>query len=200
LFPFLRCNSKPWPRRWRRLLTTRQNSGIAALEFGLIAPVFLIALAGTVDMGGELYTRFCLDAAVAAASNYAIVNANDMEATDGTTLAGNIASIASTSNTATAANVTVVVNDGPTVKITSGVSSSSGSAANIASSYYCPTGSGSSLAWGSSYSSNTVACGGGGLAGQFVTITASLRYSPIITGYSFAKSGTMSVSAIVQLQ
>lgn len=180
---------------WRLLLTTRENGGIAALEFGLIAPAFFIVLAATIDLGGELYTRFQLDAAIAAASNYVIVNA-DYVANNPTTLASNVASIVTTINSNVSANSTVVVNNGATATVTSGGAPVTSGTAS--SSYYCPSGTPSSATfWGSAVAQGT-SCTGGGLAGQFVTITASYPYTAIMTGYSFATSGRISATAVVQ--
>jgi hypothetical protein len=52
---------------------------------------------------------------------------------------------------------------------------------------------------------STVTCGnscasGGGIGGQFVTITANRRISPIFTAFSFVSSGTVSRSAPVETQ
>src|SRR5450755_148179 len=79
----------------RRLLSRRQ-SGIAALEFGLLAPVFLIVLAGTVDIGSALYTRISLEAAIAAGADYALVHAGMVNSASGQALASNIATMVTT--------------------------------------------------------------------------------------------------------
>jgi Flp pilus assembly protein TadG len=39
----------------RRGLFARRSSGIAAIEFALLAPVFVMVFAGTVDVGNALY-------------------------------------------------------------------------------------------------------------------------------------------------
>src|SRR5271165_6441702 len=104
-------------RPLKGLLTGRHNAGIAAMEFALLTPVFALILAGVTDLGGLVTTRFRLDTAVAAASNYVLVHATQVSSTNGATLATNASTIVTTSDTATTANGTVTVNNGPTVTV-----------------------------------------------------------------------------------
>jgi Flp pilus assembly protein TadG len=183
----------------RRLLRARQKSGIAALEFALLAPTFVLAFAGVVDIGSALLTWMRLEAALSVGTSYALTNHNQVNSTNGATLAANIATLVTTSNGGTQANATVVVNNGPSVTETGGVQSTSGTAAN-ANSYYCPTGSPTSWTWGTAYTSNTTSCTGGGTAGQFVTVTASYSFTPFFPGYGFVTNGTITAGAMVQTQ
>jgi Flp pilus assembly protein TadG len=53
-------NRQRLPKRPRR----DSQSGGAAIEFGLIMPLFLAVVCGTIDYGWYFYQRFALDAAV----------------------------------------------------------------------------------------------------------------------------------------
>src|ERR1700710_1749970 len=99
-----------------------RKSGVAALEFGLLAPVFLILLAGIADIGRALYTRISLESAIATGANYALVNASMVTSANGlaTSLASNIATVITTSNADAVASGTVVVNNGPRIAVTAG--------------------------------------------------------------------------------
>ncbi len=185
-------------KQLKGLLTGRHDDGIAALEFALLTPLFLIILAGVVDLGGVVSTRFRLDTAVAAASNYVLVNSTQVTSTAGATLASNLALIVTTSETSTAANATVVVNNGPTVTSSGGTNTPSGTAGN-ADLCYCPTGSPTSLTWGTSVTCGS-ACTGGGLAGKFVLVTATYTYSPVFANYDFVNNGVVNSGALVQTQ
>jgi len=172
--------------------------GAAALEFGLLVPIFMLILAGGIDIGNAVLGSMLTNAAVSAGSNFALVNAANVTSTGGVTLANNIATIVANSNGSGWANSSVTVNNGPTASMTGGVLSSGGTAAS-ADVCYCPTGSASSPTWGTA-----VACGnscvGGGLAGKFVVVNATYSYTPLITGYSFAPSGTITAAMIAQTQ
>ena len=187
-----------YAKRFRELLTTRHDDGVAAVEFALLCPVFVLILAGIVDLGGVVSTRFRLDTAVAAASNYVLVNATQVSSTAGATLASNLASIVTTSDTTSTANATVVVNDGPTVTVASGTSTSSGTAAS-ADLCYCPTGTASSLTWGSSVTCGST-CTSGAIAGKFVQISVNYTYLPVFSDYNFINGGVVYSSALVQAQ
>src|SRR5580692_477499 len=54
------------------------DRGIAAVEFALLAPIFCLLMAGVIDLGGVLFTKFQLDAAVTAGANFAQVNASNV--------------------------------------------------------------------------------------------------------------------------
>ena len=76
-----------------RKMVRRANAGMAAIEFAVIVPVFLVLLMGAVDMGQMLFAYYKLDQAVASGSQYAVLNASLVNSTSGTTLANNIATI-----------------------------------------------------------------------------------------------------------
>lgn len=174
----------------------RATGGIAAVEFAIIVPVFLIMLMGVIDVGQLLYTYYRLDQAVAAGSQYAALNGGNVNSTGGGALASSIATIVESANGSAWANDSIVVNNGPSVTITSGVASTSGTASN-ADSCYCPTGSGSTWSWGSAIDCGA-SCPSSGEAGKFVTITASYNYVPFVRFYNFITSSTISQSGTVE--
>jgi Flp pilus assembly protein TadG len=176
------------------------RGGIAAVEFALLTPVFCLLLAGVVDLGGALYTKFKLDSAVTAGANYAQINAANVSSTNGQSLANNIATIVETSQGSGWADDGVVVNNGPSTNVTSGTSSTTGTASN-ADLCYCPTGAVGSFAWGSSTTCGNACPGSGtGYAGKFVTITATKTYTPIFSSYGIVQNDTITASAAVQVQ
>ena len=181
------------PRRF-----VRDEGGVAALEFALIAPTLCLLLAGVADFGGALYTKFKLDAAVAAGANYAQVNAANVNSTSGASLATNIAAIVENAEGSNSANNVIVVNNGPSVTDSSGSSSSSGTPTS-ANSCYCPTGTTTSLTWGGAATCGST-CAGGGVAGKFVTVTATATYTPIFTSYGLIQNDTITASATVETQ
>jgi Flp pilus assembly protein TadG len=185
------------PRLTERL-SSGWNDGLAAIEFAMLLPVYLLILVGAVDMGGMLYTSYQLEAAVAAGSQYAAVNSANVNSTNGASLASSIAGVVENANGSAWANNTVVVNNGPSVTVTAGTSSSGGTASN-ADSCYCPTGSPPNWVWGSAATCGS-SCAGGGEAGKFVTITASKAYSPLLSTFGLINNGTLTQNATVEVQ
>ncbi|MGC1304456.1 MAG: TadE/TadG family type IV pilus assembly protein [Caulobacteraceae bacterium] len=175
----------------------QDQRGVAALEMALIAPFLLLILAGTVDLGGVLYTRFQLSSAVNTAANYAIVNASGASSTGGGALAANLATLITNVNGNGWANSAVTVNDGPTASATNGSTATGGTAAS-ADSCYCPTGAAPAITWGAAKTCG-VACASG-YAGKFVLVTASRSYAPFFSSYGIVQSGAVSVSSMVQVQ
>lgn len=166
-------------RRAARLLAARENAGAAAVEFALYAAVFLMIVAATVDIGLTLFAQSELDAAVSAGAEYA---ANTAALVADATLNTAISDIVDNANGSGWASSTVNVNNG-----------------NDSTGCYCPTGTPANWVWG-----NTVTCGssctGGGVAGQFVTITATTTITPIFSSFGFAPNGTITRSALVETQ
>ena len=174
------------------------RNAIAAVEFALMAPVLLLLLAAVVDMGNLLFLRLQLESAVAAACSYAITSAGNVSSTNGAALATNLSQIlvANVGSPITAGSV--IVNDGPSVTITNGVSVAGG-VASKADLLYCPTGTASPWSWGAAVSANTT-CPLGGVSGKFVTVSVSARLTPIFSSYGFVKNNTVTASAIMEAQ
>ena len=184
-------------RRRRGFLGDR--SGAAAVEFALVSPTIILVLVALIDLGGMLYTRFQLDAAVGAAANYAMVNAASVNSTNGAALASTLANLVTGSQASNWANSTVTVNAGPQASNTAGSVSTSGTASS-ADSCYCPTGTASSVTWGGAQTCGN-ACAGGGYAGKFVVLSATRNYSPVFTGYGLvSQAGDMTSTSMVQVQ
>jgi len=178
-------------RLWRRF--RRDRSGVAAIELAIISPILLLIMVAMVDFGLVLYVRFNLNETVSASANYAIIKADDVSASKGAALAANLVEIMPAN-----VNVTAVVNNGPTVTRTNGVSSPSGTA-SAADACYCPTGTGASVTWGGSMTCGA-ACSGGGMAGKFVTLNASVSHSPLFGNYGFVQNGQVTAFTIVQVK
>jgi Flp pilus assembly protein TadG len=177
------------------LFSAQENDGVAAIEFAIYGTVFLMIVAATVDIGLALFTQSELDAAVSAGAQYAASGSANVNSTNGASLATLIANIVTGANGTDWADSTVVVNNGPTVTVTGGSSSSSGTAAN-ADHQYCPTGSPGAWTWGSEDPASCAL----GVPGKFVTITASHNFSPIFSNFGFVPSGTISRSALIETQ
>jgi len=182
-----------------RLLTgKRADSGIAAVEFAFIVPVLLVLFAGVIDVTQMLYAYYQLDQAVAAGSQYAVLNAANVTSTTGASLASSIATVVEDANGTAWTDDTVVVNNGPTVTVTNGSATSSGTAAN-ADNYFCLTGTQNNWTWGTAYTTQTN-CSGGGTAGKYVTITANYSYVPLVAIYHVFNNSTLSQSSAVRVQ
>jgi Flp pilus assembly protein TadG len=176
----------------------RDQGGVAAVEFVILAPIFLLIMAGLVDFGGVLYTKFGLGASVSAASNYAAVQVASVNAANGPTLAAALATVAANAQGTAWANAAATVNAGPGAAVAAGVVTTSGMA-SAANACYCPTGTAAALTWGTAVACAT-ACPAGGYAGKFVLITASKTYTPFFSSYGLVKAGALSTSSIVQVQ
>jgi uncharacterized protein (UPF0333 family) len=162
------------------VLTPEENAGAAAVEFALFLPFFVLIIAGTFDLWYLIYSASQLTSAVSAAALYAANNAT-LASTSAATLQSNIQSIVANANGMNWATSTVDVNNRDITHC------------------YCPTGSPGSWIWGSAIICGT-ACGGGSVAGQFVTITATRTLSPLIPTFGLTENSSISRSAIVETQ
>ena len=188
----------PWVSGFARRIC-RDTSGLAAIEFALVAPLLSVLLIGCIDAAQVFMTQTRLSAAIYAGVDYALVNQAQVSSGSGASLATTIATIVGNVNGTGWASGTVTVNNGPTATFSGGASTSGGTAAN-ADSYYCLSGTAGSWSWGSSQTNNTTPCvTNGPTAGKFVTITASHAFSPSFLSLGFA-SGTLSQSVAVQVQ
>jgi Flp pilus assembly protein TadG len=176
----------------------RANAGIAAVEFAFLVPIFLILLMGSIDVGQMLFAYYRLDQAVAAGTQYAVLNGANVTSLNGASVAQYVATAVEDANGTAWANDTVVVNNGPSMTVTNGVATSGGTASN-ADDYYCITGSPPNWTWGTAYTSQ-VSCTGGGTAGKYVTVTASYNYVPVLSFYTFITNSTLTQNGVVRVQ
>ena len=169
--------------------------GLSGMEFGLIAPVFALLMIGTVDIGGMLATKLDLNASISAATAYAQMNAANVNSTSGATLASNLSLIVAHARGPSWADSDVLVNNGPGSSVSNGARNGRGSGAG-ADMCYCPQRSGTSVNWGNSRSCKA-ACPSGGVAGKFVSLSASHQYTPI---FFRSFSGLLTTSALIQTE
>jgi Flp pilus assembly protein TadG len=174
------------------------RSGLAALEFALMAPILSALFIGSVDAAQMYMGQLRLSSAVFAGADYAMANASLTNATSGAALAASVATIVGNANGNGWASGTVVVNNGPTATFAGGASVASGTASN-ANSYYCLTGTPGNWTWGGA-GATSASCGTNlPASGKFVTITATTIVTPMIIGMNFT-SGAISQSIAVQVQ
>jgi hypothetical protein len=185
-------------RKHRRRLLFRRRDGTAAVELALISPMLMILLAGIIDFGRAYREEIELSSAVAAASQYALLNVARINSTSATGLAATLSGIVANTNGVDWAGATVTVNAGATHAIAGGVPAASGTTSN-ADSCWCPTGASAAWQWGSAATCGSP-CAGGTLAGKFVTIAGTRRFTAIFTAYGLIGNVTLHQSAIVQAQ
>jgi Flp pilus assembly protein TadG len=173
--------------------------GTSAVEFAMIAPVFGLLLIGTIDFGAAIYDRFALNGAVSAAADYAIINASSVNSANGRSLAQSLGNILSSGPGADWANAAVTVNNGPSATLSGGVLTLGGSS-SPADLCYCPTpASGGGVNWGSSMTCGS-SCSGGGVAGKYVTLAASVRFTSMFGSSGLIPSQTFTTSSVVETQ
>jgi Flp pilus assembly protein TadG len=174
------------------------RAGTAAVEMALITPMLLILLTSTIDFSRVYYEEITLSAGVAAASQYALINAANVNSTNAASLAASLSGIVANSNANNWAGASVTVNDGVTNSISSGGTTTTGTVAN-ANSCWCPTGTGGAWTWGSAATCGS-ACAGGTLAGKFVTVAGTRSFVAIFGNYGVIKNTTLHQNTIVQVQ
>jgi Flp pilus assembly protein TadG len=177
-----------------------ENSGVAAIEFALVAMAFLVIVGGTLDLGMQIYVQEELGAALAAGAEYAAVNATDVGSTNGATLATAVANVVANVNGANWASSGVCINNGPQATANGGTAPTCSGTAASADDYYCPTGTAPGWNWGTGQSSGGAACPGAGIYGKFVIITASRNIAPLFPSFGFAASGPITRSVLVETQ
>jgi Flp pilus assembly protein TadG len=168
------------------------------VELALVAPMMLILLAGIIDFARVYDQELELSTAVAAAAEYALINAANINSASAATLAATLSGIVANSNGAAWAGATVTVNDGATSAVANGTTTSSGTATN-ANSCWCPTGNSTTWAWGAAVTCGS-ACAGGTLAGKFVSISGTRSFTAIFGNYGLIGNTTLHQSTMVQAQ
>lgn len=155
----------------------RCRSGLAALEFALVAPAILMIFAGIADFGLALRDQMQLTQAVSNGATYAFA-AQQALASLGLVSSTQVTSIVSASLALSAANITV--SQPAPYCIQTNSASSPPTSSLVAGSY-------------------DKACPNGNPAGTYMMIKAQYTYQPMMPAYSAMASTLLSASATVRL-
>lgn len=182
-------------RIWTRF--GRQEDGVSALEFALVAPLVLLILAAVVDFGALIHTRTRLEIATAAANSYALAAGQDLKPETVAQLAENTAK-AVLGQMGEDVRIEVALNKTFLTRYSGAALSQSGatSAVNLC---YCPEPSENGIAWGEPMACKA-ACPDGGAAGKFIAIAASLPYRPLFFDYGLVDADTVRIQTMAALQ
>lgn len=170
--------------------------GNAAIEFAVLAPIFILIMAVSSDIGALIFARFQLEAAISNSASYTIVHADQIDGTNDNQLAKNLALMIAGQYTSGDTSSSIIVNDGvqaaydgATIKI-DGTPGSTGAC-------FCPTGTAVAFDWGSQQTCSS-SCPDGANAGKYVVIAAKQSYAPLFSGYGIVNDGFIYASAVVQ--
>ena len=171
------------------------------MELALISPMLMILLAGIIDFGRAYREEIELSSAVAAAAQYALLNAANINSTSAAALAATLSGIVANANGAAWAGATVTVNDGASSAVAGGSDDRRAArrptrtAAGVRPAY---PGAGSGVR---PLTCGTACAGGRTLAGKFVTIAGTRSFTAIFTrSYGLIGDITLHQSTIVQAQ
>lgn len=179
----------------RRLL--RDERGVSALEFALVAPVVLLILAAVVDFGTLIHTRTRLEIAASGATSYALAAGQGLKPENAAQLGEN-----------TARALLGQMGEGLGLEITlnksfitsyAGASLHQSGSTNAANLCYCPRRSDTGIEWGEPMACG-VACPDGGMAGKFIAVRASLPYRPLFADYGLVENDVVSIQTMAVLQ
>ncbi|MFB7146027.1 TadE/TadG family type IV pilus assembly protein [Agrobacterium deltaense] len=173
----------------------RDRKGNAAIEFALVVPIFALVFVESVDLGMLVFSRFQLEAAVSASASYAIAHSDQVDGSNGSELAKNLALMIA-SNYRGEATAVIQVNNGPQASY-DGAKIKIGGVYSQANACYCPKGNAASVEWGSQVTCNSP-CPDGGRAGRYVAVTATQAYTPFFTMFDVVKDGSIAANAMVQ--
>jgi Flp pilus assembly protein TadG len=193
--------SKTIAKAVRTLLGTRRglcmdDKGNAAVEFALITPIFVVILAGGIDLALLIYSRFHLEATVSDGASYALVKSDLVDSKNGSDLATKIATIIASESTAGDTQASVVVNNGAIADYNGAEIIVHGEAGQ-ANACYCPKGNASSLDWGGSQTCGS-SCPDGGEAGKYVAVAVTQAFMPLFSGFGIINTDSIHASAVVR--
>lgn len=179
----------------------RAQSGVAATEFAITAPVLLLILSGTFEIASLLHARFDLNAQVSAAANYTLINAGAVaDASGAEAHVSTLATLLADGSRVSAASVNF--NRAVEAVLEQGQITPTTDPNRSVTACYCPTlDPDSGPDWGS-----TVTCGGpcdgsgSSRAARFVEIEASTGHVGLFGGFGLADGDLITARAFVRVQ
>lgn len=170
----------------------RAEHGAAAVEFALLAPVFVLVLAVTLEIGLAIQQKFQLVSVLTAAANQTLTiqtqddaSANQAAEQIASLMAGGTRMARVDVNNSVTATMTP---DGTTLSQTGADSTRC----------YCPTRADAGLSWGSPTECDQP-CANGSTAGRFVEITVQVPFIPVLGAYGMFAGDMLRSAAIVRL-
>ncbi len=182
--------AKAGRRCWRAL---RDESGSAAVEFALIAPVFVLILAGTLEIGIVIRERFDLVSVVSAAAHHTLGIGESVDDGSAQQVAATLATLLDGGDR----SATVRVNNAVIADLGEDGVAVSDTGADVAA-CYCPSRPDDALSWGAEVICGT-SCADGNTAGRFVEIVARAPYAPLLGTFGLFTDQTLHNSAVVRL-
>lgn len=170
----------------RAALLRSDRSGVAAVEFALVAPLFLLLIVGLVDLGIAYHAKLRVNAAISAASYYAFQKGQGLTAATAPAYKTSVEGVASSllDKLSDDLSVEVRINDDPT--------------GAKASTTFCVSGYPPVFKAAGATSSR---CGGNTTSGKFVRIDVSGHITPIfLSANLFGGSLSVADSALVRIQ
>ena len=132
---------------------------------------------------------------VSASASYAIAHSDQVDGSNGSELAKNLALMIA-SNYRGDATAVIQVNNGPQASY-DGTKIKIGGVPAQANACYCPKGNAASVEWGAQFTCNS-SCPDGGRAGRYVAVTTRQAYTPFFTMFDVVKDGFIAANAVVQ--
>lgn len=173
------------PKRYAARLQT-DDSGVAAVEFAVFAPLFLVLIVGLVDLGFAYHAKLKVNAAISAASYYAFQKGQALTAATAAAYKTEVEGVASSllAGLSDDLAVEVLVNNDPT--------------GAKASTTFCLSGYPPVFAAAGTTSSS---CGGNLTSGKFVRIDVSGHITPIfLSANLFGGYLAVADSALVRIK
>lgn len=169
------------------------DTGAAAVEFVLIAPVILLLLAGIFEIGMVIRAKLDLTSVVSAAANHTLSVGNTIDDASANNVSASLVGLLQGGNR----SGTVNVNNAVTARLKDGNVTVTGTGPNI-SSCYCATRTGEQIVWGSAVACGAV-CADASVSGRFVEITATAPFTQLLGMYGFFRDDTVQNTAMVRL-
>ena len=171
----------------------RDDAGNAGIEFALIAPVFLLLLAATLEIGLMMRTQFGLISAVSAAASHSLVLGDGLTEATAVSTAEALASLIAGGGR----EGTVNVNNAAIAQLGGDGISLWGSGVG-ASNCFCPIRTNGAITWGTAVQCGAT-CNDSSQAGQFVEITAQASFTPSLGIVGLFRDDLLRNSAVVRL-
>lgn len=187
----------------RRLFRTagrfvRARGGASLVEFAMISPIFIVLMTGMTDLGGAFRAKMRIDTALSAGANVALLGADKLTAANAGALMAKAGIVVSQGIDDAGATVSVGVNGGTPATVAGGKVTAAGDPAN-ADKCFCPTRSGSTITWGAAATCGS-ACASGEPAGKFISLAASVPYSPFFPQVGIMDLDAVTGTSIVRVQ
>jgi Flp pilus assembly pilin Flp len=179
----------------RATLFLKNEDGVSAIEFAILAPIFVLILIAIIEFGSAILIRLELNSRISSIANFLTISG--LNISNETAFENALIGLLDRNTAPFIREINLDVNNSVLVQSVAGAVNISGTGESI-SSCYCPSINDSGFTWGSGTPCNSQ-CSSGALSGRYIRVSMDGRQFSLF-GRFLPQDTTSTVTSLVKVR